>query len=178
MLPDVYMPCTDSCKIEQSSCVWSNINKETRLHQSLQGLTALLCSTNAFWSSKAISETSTQVLLKKLLITWNTGGKKWLTVLIQTYSILRLHKSNQNFRYSALSGYVKQSLGIKAKVSTWKIAIITQNLKLNKIQIGFPQKKSCVEKKYKSYFFLIWDDSRPEDLAIFSVDQESKSEVK
>lgn len=106
------------------------------------------------------------------------GEKKWLTVLIQTYSILRLHKSNQNFRYSALSGYVKQSLGIKAKVSTWKIAIITQNLKLNKIQIGFPQKKSCVEKKYKSYFFLIWDDSRPEDLANFSVDQESKSEVK
>lgn len=109
------------------------------------------------------------------------GGKKkkkeWLTVLIQIHSILGLHKSSQNFRYSVLSGYVKQSLGVKAKTSIWKTAIITQNLELNKIQIGFSEKKPCVEKIYKSCFFLIWDDSRPEDkdLANFSVDeQESK----
>lgn len=158
MLPDVYRQLKDwtefLCMIQQQ--------QRARLHHSLQGFTALLCSMNAFWSWYGISENSTQVI-HKLLIWWSywlhgvQGEKKWLTVLIQTHSVVGLHKSSQNFRYSVLSGYVKQSLGVKANTSIWKTAIITHNLGLNKIQIAVSEKKTSCRKKYTSPAFSLFE---------------------
>lgn len=128
MLPDF----TGLSKMEHSFSTWSGTNKAIRLYHLFKVL---------HFCSAASSPSGPQMLclwnyyispsVEKVTVYLEYRRVKWLILLIQTHSILRLPKSSQNYRHSILSEYVK----LRCQSQDFHLKSCHHNLELIKVKL-------------------------------------------